>query len=49
MKYSVCERNCSDEDLATTTAFLAEMGSGIILLDAYSMRTSMRRISLHLF
>jgi hypothetical protein len=48
MKYGVCERNCSDEGLATTTAFLAEMGSGIILLDAYSMRTSMRRLSLQL-
>jgi len=49
MKYGVCERNCSDESLATTTAFLAEMGSGIILLEAYSMRTSMRRLSLQLF
>ena len=49
MKYSVCERNCSDEDLATTTAFLAEMGSRINLLDAYSMNFDEAHISLQLF
>jgi hypothetical protein len=49
MKYRLCERNCSDEDLATTMAFLAEMGSGINLLDANSMNFDEAHISLQLF
>jgi hypothetical protein len=45
MRYGVCGRNCNDEDLATTTAYLAEIRSGVILLDAYTMNFREARLA----
>lgn len=37
MKYEVCNRSFSGDDLVATVAFLAEVDSGIILLGVYSL------------
>jgi hypothetical protein len=37
MRYGICNWVFGDENLATVAAFLAEVGSGVYLLNAYPM------------